>query len=236
VSARAAHPQISSSISGRPPLSEPDLARSALYSEELGIRLRDGSERELFKWFLASLLFGGRISETIARNTYRAFVRHRLLTARAILRAGHDTLVYPVMHEGGYVRYDESKSTQIARDCQMLAAEYQGRLTRLHATASGPADLEERLQRFYGVGAITANIFLRELRPFWSKADPEPLAPVRDLARAWGIDLARHDRKSLAFARLEAGLVRALHRQDYVRKRAVAHASRTRVTARGAPA
>jgi hypothetical protein len=214
---------------------ERELERSPLYSEELGISLREGSDRELFRWFLASLLFGGRISETIARNTYRAFERHRLLTPRAILRAGWDTLVYPVMRDGGYVRYDGRKSTQILRDCQTLLDDYQGRLNRLHALADDPADLEARLLRFYGIGPITANIFLRELRPFWRKADPEPLPPVRELARAEGIDLARHDRKSLAFARTEAGLVRMLHCRRARATRAASAAGR-RPPRRGRPA
>jgi hypothetical protein len=184
--------------------------------------LRDRTDREVFKWFLASLLFGGHISEAIARNTYRAFARHRLVTPRAILRAGWDTLVDPVMREGGYVRYDGRKSTQILRDCEILIEHYEGRLTRLHAVASDPADLEARLMGFYGVGPVTANIFLRELRPFWRKADPEPLAAVRELARAWGVDLDRRSRRSLAFARIEAGLVRALHARRGARPAGVA--------------
>ena len=191
----------------------PGLERSPLYSEELGIDLSARSERELFAWFLASLLFGARISATIAANTYRAFARHRLLSPRAILRAGWDTLVFPVMREGGYVRYDGRKSTQILRDCETLLADYDGRLGRLHAEARDPRDLEQRLQAFYGVGPVTANIFLRELRPFWAKADPEPLPAVRRLARARGVDLESWPRKSLTFARVEAGLLRARTRR-----------------------
>jgi len=215
VSARAARAKTAPKNEGArrtAPMPERELARSTLYSEELGIELRLRSDREIFKWFLASLLFGGRISEAIARNTYRAFARHRLLTPRAILRAGWDFLVYPVMREGGYVRYDGRKSTQILRDCETLIREYRGRLSRLHEVAADPADLEARLLRFYGVGEITANIFLRELRPIWRKADPKPLPAVRDLARAWGVDLDRRRRKSVTFTRIEAGLVRALHR------------------------
>lgn len=196
-----------------PPLSQRALARSPLYSEELGIALRERREAGVFQWFLASLLFGGHISESIARNTWRSFARHRLLTPRAILRAGWETLVSPVMREGGYVRYDESKSAQILRDCEQLLDEYQGRLGQLHALAADPADLEERLQRFPGVGPVTANIFLRELRPFWRKADPEPLPAVRALARAWRVELDQRRRKTLTFARIEAGLVRALHQR-----------------------
>ena len=47
-----------------------ELEKSLLYSEELGIQLRKGTDPECFKWFLASLLFGGRISETIAANIW----------------------------------------------------------------------------------------------------------------------------------------------------------------------
>ena len=67
-----------------------ELALSPLYSEELGIDLASGRDTAYFRWFLASLLFGGRISETIAGNTYRTFVRHGLTTPRKILDAGWD--------------------------------------------------------------------------------------------------------------------------------------------------
>jgi len=52
------------------------------------------------------------------------------------------------------------------------------------------------------------NIFLRELRPFWAKADPEPLPVVKQIAERLGADLDRYRRKSLTFARIEAGLIR----------------------------
>ncbi len=198
-----------------------ELRRTTLYSEELGIRLARRSDRECFKWFLASLLFGGRISESIARNTYRSFARERLLTPRAILAAGWDYLVDPVMRHGGYVRYDESKSRQILRDCETLLDRYGGSLVRLHREAADAADLEVRIEAFFGVGPVTANIFLRELRPFWSKADPEPLPAVRDGARRARIDLAAFDRHTLTFTRIEAGLVRRRHREKPAARRPV---------------
>jgi hypothetical protein len=64
------------------------------------------------------------------------------------------------------------------------------------------------LLTFYGVGPVTVNIFLRELRPYWGKADPEPLPIVRALARKLKLDLACYRRKSLIFTRVEAGLIR----------------------------
>lgn len=60
------------------------LERSLLYSEELGIALARRSDAEYFRWFLASLLFGARISETTAKNTYRSFIRHGLTNPQKI--------------------------------------------------------------------------------------------------------------------------------------------------------
>lgn len=184
------------------------LERSPLYSEELGIDLAKRSDSVYFRWFLASLLFGARISETTAKNTYRSFIRRGLINPQRILDAGWDFLVYPVMREGGYVRYDGRKSTQILRDCETLIADYAGSLTRLHDAARDAREVEERLLAFYGVGPVTMNIFLREMRPFWAKADPDPLPAVTRLARRLSVDLGRYKRKTLVFARVEAGLIR----------------------------
>jgi hypothetical protein len=185
-----------------------ELERSPLYSEELGIDLSRGRDADYFRWFLASLLFGGRISETVAKNTYRALLRHGLTTPGKIMNAGWDFLVDPIMREGGYVRYDGRKSTQLLRDCRTLIENHGGKLSRIERSAESAADLEARLDAFYGVGPVTVNIFLRELRPFWAKADPEPLPVVRALARKIKLDLGRYKRKSLTFARVEAGLIR----------------------------
>lgn len=187
------------------------LKRSPLYSEELGISLRTGREGDCFRWFLASLLFGARIGGTIAQNTYRAFIRHGLTTPRKIVDAGWDFLVNPIMREGGYVRYDGRKSEQVLRDCRALIDDYDGRLLRLHQRARDARDLEARLLAFYGVGPVTMNIFLRELRPFWRKADPEPLGQVTAVAEELGIELTTYRRKSVVFARIEAGLIRFSH-------------------------
>jgi endonuclease III len=189
-------------------LSLSELSRSPLYSEELGIDLRKKSDDEYFKWFLASILFGARISGTIAKNTYRTFARYGLLTPDSILAAGWDFLVNPIMREGGYVRYDGRKSTQVLADCEHLLSEYEGSLTRLHERARDEKNLEELLLAFYGVGPTTVNIFLRELRPYWRKARPVPLAIVQRLARKYGVDLEAVDISSKTFARIEAGLIR----------------------------
>jgi hypothetical protein len=205
------HSPYAAGVSPPGPTLAGELEKSLLYSEELGISLRQRTDAAYFRWFLASLLFGARISETTAKNTYRVFVRRHLITPAKIVAAGWDFLVYPVMREGGYVRYDGRKSTQILRDCETLLSSYGGSLRRLHDTACDARDLGDRLLAFYGIGPVTANIFLRELRPYWPKADPNPLPVVMRLARTLRVDLARYDRKSVLFARVEAGLIRRRH-------------------------
>lgn len=196
----------------RSDLSKAALRRSPLYSEELGSSLAAGTDAEQFKRFLASVLLGARISEAIARHTFLSFARHRLLSPARIFAAGWETLVKPVLSEGGHVRYDHKTATKILRDCMMLQGQYHGSLRQLHASARVCRDLQTRRERFYGLGPITVNIFLRELRPWWAKSDPEPLPCVKAAARLLAIPLERYRRKSLAFVRLEAGLIR--HRRE----------------------
>lgn len=184
------------------------LKRSKLYSEELGINLKSKRDKELFKWFLASILFGARISETIAKNTYKTFEKYNLLEPRKILKAGWYFLVNPIMRKGGYVRYDGKKSAQILEDCKMLLERYGGSLNKLHRKAKDNADLENKLMEFYGIGPVTTNIFLRELRPFWRKANPSPLPIVNKISKRLKINLKKFKRKSLTFVRIEAGLIR----------------------------
>jgi endonuclease III len=130
-------------------------------SQDLGIDLRSGRERERFKWFLACLLFGKPIQQEVARRTYFELVKAGLDTPKAIVGAGWDTLV-EVLDRGHYVRFDFSTATKLVDVCGALLEEY-GSLSSLLRRSSGPADLARRLQEFKGVGPTTARIFLRDV-------------------------------------------------------------------------
>lgn len=106
------------------------------------------------------------------------------------------------------MRYDGKTSTQILSNCENLLQEYRGSLKRLHREARDSDDLESRLVNFYGIGPITANIFLRELRPYWKKSNPEPLPLVNRIAKILNLNLNDYHRKGIAFTRIEAGLIR----------------------------
>ena len=144
------------------------------FSEELGIDLVSCSEREVFKWFLASLLFGARISSSAAAKTYKTFETHHLVTPEAIQKAGWDRLV-EVLDEGGYTRYDY-KTADMLLDITNRLQERHGGIVNLIEKAANYEELEKMLEEFKGVDPVTINIFLRELRDVWAKADP----PLQD--------------------------------------------------------
>lgn len=176
------------------------------FSSSLGINLQEGKEEEIFKWFLASVLFGKRISLEIAAGTYEQFKAGSVLTPQAIIDTGWDGLV-KILDDGGYVRYDFSTASKLLELVKELQQKY-GTLTELHRQAKSPRDLEHRLMQFKGIGPVTTNIFLRELRGIWKKADPEPLDFVKEQAAKVGIDLSKFRRKTKRFVRLEAALIR----------------------------
>jgi len=148
------------------------------YSEMLGIRLKTGSDVEVFKWFLVSVLFGAPITESSVIKTYKCFEKHNVLTPRKILETGWDGLV-EILDEGSYTRYDFKTADKLLLVMGNLEKRYNGSLSLLHQKASNSIDLENRLKQLgKGIGNVTVSIFLRDLREIWEKADPKPTPSV----------------------------------------------------------
>lgn len=141
------------------------MTKKASYARRLGINLKSKKEKELFKWFLACLLFGKPIQREIAEQACRELVAARLTSPTAILRAGWDRLVL-LLDRAHYVRYDFSTATKLLEVSQELKSRY-GTLTNVIAQARTPSELSRKLQEFKYVGPVTARIFLREVRPIW---------------------------------------------------------------------
>ena len=157
------------------------------YSEILGIKLEVASDMEVFKWFLASLLFGAPIIESSVINTYGCFRKYGLLSPERILKTEWDELV-KILDEGGYTRYDFKTADKLLLVMGNLEKYYGGSLNLLHLKALDSRDLEKRLKRLgKGVGDVTVSIFLRDLREVWKKADPRPTPLVIFAATNLGI-------------------------------------------------
>ena len=162
-------------------------SRGQKYSEILGIDISEGKEDEVFKWFLASLLFGAPITESSVVKTYRCFQKHGVLTPKQILKTGWDDLV-KILDEGGYTRYDFKTADKLLEVARNLTEKCSGSLCLIHSESSGAHDFENRLKNLgKGVGNVTVSIFLRELRDVWEKAEPNPTALVVLAAQELGI-------------------------------------------------
>jgi hypothetical protein len=147
------------------------------FARALGIDLAAPDAGERFKWFLAAMLYGARISESLATRTWREFAARDVLTPGRMIEAGWDGLV-GILDAGGYVRYDYKTATKLLDVCTALTRDYAGSLDSLHGAAADARDLEHRLKALgKGIGDTTVSIFLRELRGIWDKADP-PLSPL----------------------------------------------------------
>jgi hypothetical protein len=157
------------------------------YSEILGIDLAEGAEEEVFKWFLASILFGAPITENSVIKTFRCFQKYNISTPNKIRQIGWDGLV-KILDEGSYTRYDFKTADKLLEVMRNLTERYDGRLTILYSEASDGQDLEKRLKELgKGIGDVTVSIFLREMRDVWEKADPEPTSLVVIAAEKLGI-------------------------------------------------
>ncbi len=196
------------------------------FSVELGIDLSSGRSRDIFRWFLASVLFGARISAGIVKKTFQEFETEGIASPQTILDAGWDGLV-KILDRGGYVRYDFKTATKLLDLCKSLTEHYQGDLANLHAASIDCRDLEERLKALAkGIGEVTVDIFLREMRGVWEKADPRPsdlvvmaamdqrVVPktVKDRRKVLGLlkeAWKESGRKKKDFPDFEAALVRA---------------------------
>ena len=194
------------------------------YSEILGIDLSEGTDEEVFKWFLASILFGAPITESSVIKTYRVFEKHGILTPHKIVQTGWDSLV-KILDEGSYTRYDFKTATKLQLVMGNLLEKYAGSLNRVHSEAKDARDLERRLKSLgKGIGDVTASIFLRELRGVWKKADPVPTdlvieasvnlglvkkgATPEDALKQLRVFWSKNKVSEMSFVNLEAALVR----------------------------
>ena len=171
------------------------------YSKILGISLKDETDEETFKWFLASILFGAPITETLVIKTYKCFQKYDVLTPEGILETGWDGLV-KILDEGSYTRYDFKTADKLLEAMQNLMENYGGSLNLLHSKASDTRDLEKRLKNLgKGIGDVTVGIFLRELRDIWEKAKPDPTSLV--IVAAKNLEIVRKETAESYMEQLE---------------------------------
>lgn len=136
-------------------------------ARDLGINLTDKDDGELFKWFIASFLFGKPIQQDIAAKTYRVLIeKHQRDTPRKLGNCTWQEIV-DMLGEGHYVRYDESTAERLLLLCEKLNTQYHGKISAMQESSKNREDFEKRLADFKGIGPKTVEIFMREAAQLW---------------------------------------------------------------------
>lgn len=137
--------------------------RHNITSEELGIVI-EKKEKPLFQWFLASYLFGKRIQQNVAKQTWEVFIKHGIDTPKKIAGQSWQELV-DLLGEGHFRRYHESTARNLHDMSKELVRDYHGNLLNMYNDCDDDKEFMHRLQKLKGVGPKTAEMFMREAQP-----------------------------------------------------------------------
>lgn len=137
------------------------------HAEDFNLDVTSG-DTDMFRWFLLSYLFGKPIQAGVAINTWKLFIAKKLDTPWAILDTPHRRLVN-LLDEGKYTRYDESTARALHTCMDQLIREYEGSLMLMLDSSSDENEFSKRLQKLFGVGPKTAEIFMRETEELFAR-------------------------------------------------------------------
>ena len=181
------------------------------YADDAGITLKN-TPKPLFQLLVLCMLAAKPIGADIATRAARELFEAGLRTPDAVLDADRRTMI-DAFGRAGYARYDESSATRLTEIAKAVRDDYDGDLRNL-AAASGEdtTAAAKLLQRFTGIGATGASIFLREVQEVWPWVRPYFDDRARETAGKLGLPTDAVGLGALAprrTAELAAALVRA---------------------------
>ena len=141
--------------------------RPVHHPEDFDIDVMAGDD-DLFRWFLLTYLLGKPIQSTVAVKTWKLFIDRKLDFPWAILKMSDRQLVQ-LLHTGGYTRYQHVMTKALKTCMQQLVDFYEGSLTLMIEESLDEDELSKRLQKLYGVGPKTAEIFMRETEEYFAR-------------------------------------------------------------------
>jgi endonuclease III len=125
-------------------------------------------DADLFRWFLLTFLLGKPIQSTVAVKTWQLFIDRKLDLPWSILETSDRKLV-SLLHQGGYTRYQHVMTKALKTCMRQLVDFYDGSLQLMIEGSQNEDELSKRLQKLYGVGPKTAEIFMRETEEYFAR-------------------------------------------------------------------
>lgn len=178
------------------------LANCEVYSRKFNLDL----EREPFQWFLLSVLFGTRITQSIALRTFVMFRNEGVTTPESIIESGFDGLV-SILDSGGYTRYDFRTAVKLEEMSRNILKA--GDLRSIYSSSKDQEELVSNLKGLAkGIGDVTVGIFLREMVGVWEKADPYPSTLVLSAAEFAAVSIEDYRKYGVTYAEFESFLIK----------------------------
>jgi endonuclease III len=137
------------------------------HADDFGLDVMSGDD-DMFRWFLLAYLFGKPIQSNVAANTWKLFIDRKIDTPWAIRETSNRSLVR-LLDEGKYTRYDESTARALHLCMDQLLRDYDGSLILMCESSQDEDEFSKRLQKLYGVGPKTAEIFMRETEEYFAR-------------------------------------------------------------------
>jgi hypothetical protein len=137
------------------------MARKNKTPEDLGIDLADGKPQQLYRWFLACLLFARPIQQDIAANAYKLLIQRGFTSPKKFGPVGREPL-RRILDHAKYSRYDYVTTDELHEVMAQVIDRY-GSVNGMVKGAASAEELRERLLEFKGFGDRAVEIFLREV-------------------------------------------------------------------------
>lgn len=137
------------------------------HAEDFGLDVTSGDD-DMFRWFLLTFLLGKPIQSKVAVQTWQLFIDRKLDTPWAILDTSNIQLV-SILHEGKYTRYQHVTANALHTCMKQLIRDYDGSLLWMFESSLNEDEFSKQLQRLYGVGPKTAEIFMRETEELFAR-------------------------------------------------------------------
>lgn len=101
-----------------------------LFSEEIGIDLKEGTPSALFQWLFSSTMFSARIGSDISVSASKALLDKAWTTPEKMKNTSWEQRV-KVLNSAHYTRYQEKTATYLGEISKKLIENYQGNLNKL---------------------------------------------------------------------------------------------------------
>jgi hypothetical protein len=134
-------------------------------TEQIGakeLQLDTRTEKGLFGWFLASLLFGRPVSQKLAALSWQRFIDDGWTTPQHFVGTeAHD--LWNELWRANYHRLGSVMHEELGAAMSFLIEQHHGSALSLVTSSPTAAELSTHMQTVKGIGPKTAEIFLQEV-------------------------------------------------------------------------